>query len=167
MDILGVYGLIHNLQRILQCLWGKQAVVPKAGKFFGWSFGMEIGVTQGYPFSPTIFNIVVDTVVRVVMLELFRPQEAHYGLVWAEGDHNIVFYLDDGRIAGHKPIWVQTTLTSVVRMFKRVGMQTNLGNTKSMAIYPGFHFGGNRGHQCTRGGKQGRGARSESIIKLG
>ena len=79
--------------------------------------------------------------VRVVMLELFRPQEAHYGLVWAEGEHNIVFYLDDGRIAGHKPIWVQTTLTSVVRMFKRVGMQTNLGNTKSMVWTPGFIWG--------------------------
>ena len=41
---------------------------------------MEIGVTQGDPFYSTVFNIVVDSVVRVVLLEVYRPQEAHYEL---------------------------------------------------------------------------------------
>ena len=57
---------------------------------------MERGVTQGDPVSPTVFNIVVDTVVRVVLLEVCRPQEAKHMLGWASGEHKIVFYVDDG-----------------------------------------------------------------------
>ena len=50
---------------------------------------MEIGVTQGEPVSPTIFNIVVDAVVREVLLEICGPQEAHHGFIWSAGEHNI------------------------------------------------------------------------------
>ena len=61
-------------------------------------------MTQGDPVSPTIFNIVVGAVVRVVLLEVCGTKYAHHGLVWVEVEHNIVFYADDGRIAGGKPI---------------------------------------------------------------
>ena len=53
-------------------------------------------------------------------------------MVWAEGEHNITLYEENVRIAGRNPIWVQTILTVVVRMFERVGLQTNLGKTKEM-----------------------------------
>ena len=97
-------------------------MVPKAGKFFGQPFWMEKGVTQGETVSPTIFNIMVDTVVRAVLLEVCIPQEAHHGFGWAAGEHSIFFYADDGRIAGRNQIWVQTTLTDMVSMFERVGI---------------------------------------------
>ena len=64
-------------------------MVPKVGKVFGRPFNMEIGVTQGEPVSPTIFNIVVDAVVREVLLEICGPQEAHHGFIWSAGEHNI------------------------------------------------------------------------------
>ena len=83
-------------------------------------FGAEIGVTQGYLFSLTIFNIVVDAVVRVGLLEFYGTQEAHHGLVWAALDHNIVFYVDNGRIVGCNPIWIHKTLMALVKMFERV-----------------------------------------------
>ena len=67
--------------------------------------------------SLTIFNIVVDSVVRVVLLELCIPQEAQYGFRWATGEQSICFYADDGKISGRNPIWVQTALTYMVRMF--------------------------------------------------
>ena len=47
-------------------------VVQKAGKFFGQTFGMDIGVTQGDMESPNIFTILVDTGVKAVLLEVFR-----------------------------------------------------------------------------------------------
>ena len=53
-------------------------------------------MTQGDPVSPTVFKIVLDTVVRVVLLEVCRPQEAQHMLGWASGEHKIVFYVDDG-----------------------------------------------------------------------
>ena len=55
-------------------------MVPKVRRFYGQKFGTERGVTQGYPVSPTIFNIVVDAVVRAVLLEVRVPQEAQHEL---------------------------------------------------------------------------------------
>ena len=57
----------------------------KAGKLFGRTFSIERGVTQEDPVSPTIFNIMVDAVVRAVLSEVCRPQEAHHSLGWVAG----------------------------------------------------------------------------------
>ena len=39
-------------------------MVAQAGGYYGTAFKGGIGVTQGDPLSPTIFNVVVDAVVR-------------------------------------------------------------------------------------------------------
>ena len=39
-------------------------MVPRAGGYYGTGFKGGRGVTQGDPLSPTIFNVVVDAVVR-------------------------------------------------------------------------------------------------------
>ena len=70
--------------------------------------------------SPTIFNILADAVVRAVLVDVCRSQEAHHGFGWAVGKHNIRFYADDGQIAGRNPIWVQTALTAMVIISERV-----------------------------------------------
>ena len=76
--------------------------------------------------------------VRAVLLEVCEPQEAHNRLVLAEGEHNIIVYEDHIHIVGRNPIWVQTTLMVVIRMFVSVGLITNIGNTKAMVSTPGF-----------------------------
>ena len=65
-------------------------------------------------------------------MEVCRLQEAHHGFGWAAVKHNIVFYSYYGQIAGCNPIWVYATLKSMVRMFERVELQTNLGRIKAM-----------------------------------
>ena len=92
---------------------------------------------QGDPVALTIFNIVVEVVVRAFLLELCRPQDLHHRLFWEAGEHNIVFYVEYGHVEGCNPIWVQKTLTAVLRMFERVLMLTNLGKTKPMVFNPG------------------------------
>ena len=72
---------------------------------------------QGYPVSLTLFNIIVDSVVRATLQDVCRPQEAQHGFGWSEGEHNICFYADDRQIAGQDPIWVHAVLTTMVRMF--------------------------------------------------
>ena len=39
-------------------------MVARAGDYYGTGFKGARGVTQGNPLSPTIFNVVVDAVVR-------------------------------------------------------------------------------------------------------
>ena len=116
-------------------------MVPKAVNFFGHTFNAEIGLTQGDPVSPTIFIIVVDSVVRAVLLKVCVPQEAQHVFGWAAGEHNICFYAYDGWISGRNPIWVQTALTAMVRIFERVVLHTNLSKNNSMVCIPGFIWG--------------------------
>ena len=116
-------------------------MVPKARKCFGRPFRTENGVTPGDSVSSKIFNIVVDTVVRAVLLDVCGPQEKHHGFGWSAGEHCIVFYADDGQIAGRNPIWLQMTMTTMVRMFMRVLLQTNRGNTKGLVCNPGLIWG--------------------------
>ena len=82
--------------------------------------------------------MLVDAVVRVVLLEVCGPQEAHHRFGWAAGKHNIVLYADNGRIAGHNSIWVHTILTLVLRMFESLVPLTNFGKTKTMICITGF-----------------------------
>ena len=49
---------------ILQTYWGWLWVDTKAGGYYRSAFQGFRGVTQGYSLSPTIFNVVVDAVVR-------------------------------------------------------------------------------------------------------
>ena len=44
--------------------WESSTNVARAGRYYGTEFKGERGVTQGDPLSPTIFNVVVDAVVR-------------------------------------------------------------------------------------------------------
>ena len=80
----------------------------------------------------------MEAVERVVLLDSRGPQEAHRGFGWAAGEHNIIFYADNGHIAGQNPIWVQTTTTEMVRIFESVGLQKNIGKTKAMVCNLGF-----------------------------
>ena len=100
------------------------------------SFPHRKGVTQGDLVSPTIFTTVVDALLRAVQLEVCVPQETQNGFRLRSSKNNICFYSDDGRIAGHNPIWVHTGLTAMVRIFERLVLQKSLSKTKSMICTP-------------------------------
>ena len=68
MEILRLYIQEPKFQIMLQSFWNEQVVVSKAGRFYGRPFITDMGLTQGIPVSPTVFHIVVDTVLRVVMM---------------------------------------------------------------------------------------------------
>ena len=83
----------------------------------------------------------MDAVVRATLQEVCGPQEAQYGFGWLAREHKILFYVDDGQIAGQYSIWLQAAMTTMVRMFEMVGLQTNLDKTKAMICTPGFIWG--------------------------
>ena len=64
LDILEGYGVGPGARRLLQNYWRRLTIVVRAGGYYGEAFKGARGVTQGDPLSPTIFNVVVDAVVR-------------------------------------------------------------------------------------------------------
>ena len=74
-------------------------VVTKVGRCYGRTFKPGRVLNQGEPVSTIVFNIMLDAVVRVVLLEVCGPQEYHHELGWVAVYHNIVFYADGGRVS--------------------------------------------------------------------
>ena len=64
LDILEGCGVGPGARRLLQNYWRRLTMVVRAGGYYGEAFKGDRGVTQGDPLSPTIFNVVVDAVVR-------------------------------------------------------------------------------------------------------
>ena len=63
-------------------------------------------MTQGNPLSPTIFNVVVDAVVRHWLL-LATQESERSGERGRERRHQAaLFYADDGMLASSDPRWL-------------------------------------------------------------
>ena len=50
--------------RLIKAFWDKAILVCRASGYYGRPFSAGRGVTQGGPLSPTIFNLMVDAIVR-------------------------------------------------------------------------------------------------------
>ena len=119
-------------------------MVARAGGYYGTAFGGERGVTQGDPLSPTIFNVVVDAVVRHWVNRIVEEAEAR-GETGREVRHQAaLFYADDGMVVSSDPAWLQGAFTALVGLFDRVGLLTNAGKTVSMVCHPCQAGAGNR-----------------------
>ena len=64
LEILKGCGVGDQVRRLVATYWEWTTMVARAGRYYGKGFKGERGVTQGDPLSPTIFNVVVDAVVR-------------------------------------------------------------------------------------------------------
>ena len=63
-------------------------------------------MTQGDPLSPTIFNVVVDAVVRHWVHRIMEEAEAR-GETGREGRHlAALFYSDNSMVASSDPAWL-------------------------------------------------------------
>ena len=69
---------------------------------------------------------------------VYRLQEAHHGFILEDGEINLVFYTNYGRILGRDHEWVQDVLTVTVAMFRRMRLETNLEKTKFMVFMSSF-----------------------------
>ena len=92
-----------------------------AGSYYGKGFKGGRGVTQGNPLSPTIFNVVVDAVVRH-WLQIATQEAERRGERGREDQHQAaLFYADDGMLASSDPRWLQWEFTQLVGMWKGDG----------------------------------------------
>ena len=92
---------------MLTTYWRRLTMVARAGGYYGEVFKGARGVTQGDPLSPTIFNVVVDAVVRH-WIDGLVAETAEKGEMVREGRHqSAVFYADDGMVVSSDPRWLQ------------------------------------------------------------
>ena len=63
MDIIVGYGVGPWTERILRYYWDHLSMVTRTGSYYSTLFKGHRGVTKGDTISPTIFNMVVDSVI--------------------------------------------------------------------------------------------------------
>ena len=63
-EILDGYSVVPQSTRLLQTYWRRITMVARAGGYCRTAFQGARGVTQGYMLSPTIFNVLMDVLVR-------------------------------------------------------------------------------------------------------
>ena len=155
MKILRGGGLVPNLHILLQWYWDK-----KCGKK-----GQEILLEavpcreRGETGRLSIFNSIqhCSTLIRKDCPDRYlKTSGGTTWVFWVTGEHNIVFYAEDGQIAELNPIWLHTTLAAIVRMFKRVGLQKTWARLKKWSAL-WVSFGAKRGKQRKRGEQQEKG----------
>ena len=110
-------------------------MIERVGGYYGTTFQGARGVTQGYPLSSTIFNVVVNAVVIhwvTVMVEVTEEREEH----GQKGRHQAApFYADDVMVTLSDPRWLQGAFNTLVGLFDRVGLHNNVGNTVDMVCH--------------------------------
>ena len=64
LNTLVVYAVGPWSLCLLRHYWARLMMVARDGAYFGTPFKGYHGVNQGYPLSPTIFNVVIDAVLQ-------------------------------------------------------------------------------------------------------
>ena len=111
-------------------------MVERAGGYYEEAFKGDRGVTQGDLLLPTIFNVVMDAMMRHWVTMALDESEKR-GERGNKGRHQAaLFYADDGMVALSEPLWLQWAFDALVGLFERVGLRTNVGKTVSMVCRP-------------------------------
>ena len=120
------------MRKLQREYWERTTMVERAGSYYGKGFKGGRRVKQGNPLSPTIFNVVVDAVVRHWLTIAVKEAEKR-GERGMESRHlAALFYSDNGMLASSDPQWLQWDFTQLVGLFDRVGLKKNCGKTVSM-----------------------------------
>ena len=111
-------------------------MIASAGRYYWAAFKGSQGVMQGNLLSPTIFNLVVDAVMRhwvAVMAEGAEERDER----GQEGRHNNpLLYEEHGMAAFLDPQCLQGSFITLVGLFDRVVLCTNVGKTVGMVYRP-------------------------------
>ena len=143
---------------LLSRYWDRLQIVARAGGYYSEPFRGKRSVTQGDPLLPTIFNVMVETVVH------------HWEYLMAEGSgrddssgneatkparrtiracddgrrqtekglklRKALIYADNGMVASTDPGWIHTTFDTMTRLFDQVDLKKNVRTNVGMVCHP-------------------------------
>eukprot|EP00978_Attheya_sp_CCMP212_P003779 scaffold8023_cov54-Attheya_sp.AAC.7 len=134
--------LVELVQIGFEQYWDKQQIIVKASGYHGTPFQATRGVTQGDPVPPTIFNIMVDAVIRYWLSLACGKDASRDGLCYEVKEQCVLFYADDELLSARNKDWVQDSFDILIRIFERVGLRMNISKTQAMICTPGHISGG-------------------------
>ena len=139
LDILEGYGVGPRARTLLRSFWSQQKLVARQSGYHGEPFEATRGCTQGCLFSPTLFNVMEDAIVRywLTLVVDDNGQSAAHGMGANVAERLALYYADDGLIGSRDNQWLQMALDVLVALFRRCGLRTNTDKTKVMTCLPG------------------------------
>ena len=99
-------------------------------------FNSYCGVTQGDPSPPTIFNVVVDAVIRHCVKAVAMTEARSEGLGETIQELVDFFYADDGIVVSPRLEILQMAFNVLTDLFCWVSLHTNVRKTVSMDFRP-------------------------------
>ena len=112
-------------------------MVPSQNVFHGTALPNKRGKTQSGLVSLTLFNMVVENVIRTRLSMMVEYQRVYqYGLVETVGRCVGVFYADDGMVGSRDSYWLQHAMNALVDLFRRYGMAANVAKSRTMTYQP-------------------------------
>ena len=110
LEILQAYGVGPKRLKAISYFWDHALLVCCAGGCYGEPFRARRGVTQGSPFSPRLFNTMVDASVR----EWLRRTLGNGVMIVGVGEEIwqflAAFYADDRLVQSRNPVRLQALL---------------------------------------------------------
>ena len=93
--ILKAYGVGPNLLRVLTYFWKHAVLVCRAEGVFEDPFREKRGAVQSGPVSPTIFNVMVDAIIREWIRQTLGDDAMTTGIGEEIRSFPATFYVDD------------------------------------------------------------------------
>ena len=123
---------------LLDTFWGHQQVVPRQNGFHGLAFPATQETTQVGLVSPTLFIIVVDTVIRTWLDMIVDDQRvAHNRMGEVFGRCMGFFYAYYSMFCSIEVEWIQHLMNVLVGLFWRYGLAANIYKSHTMIFQPG------------------------------
>ena len=129
--ILKEMGIPDNLTCLLRNLYAGQEATVRTGHGTTDWFQIGEGVHQGCIFSPCLFNLYAEYIMRDAGLE-----EAQAGVKIAGRNINNLRYADDTTLMAESEEELKTLLMKVKEESEKVGLNLNIKKTKIMASGP-------------------------------
>jgi hypothetical protein len=104
---------------LLQTCWDNQQIIASQAGYCGSPFQAHGGVTQGGIVSPTIFNMIVDGVVRSWLHGLSQEGNGvDTALAVNIQEQLVCFYAEDGLLPSRDPEWLQMAFDRLIPLFE-------------------------------------------------